>query len=429
MRLSGKFRKLAAAGMAAVVTAVSTAAFTGGMDAQAAVLQQPILGIDVSAYQGDIDWNQVRASGITYAMVRVGNVSYGLDNKFVQNVIAATQAGIRVGCYIYSYATNATEAAQDAQFAVAAMQQFPVTFPVALDMEDPSLENLDKQTLADIANTFCGIVYEAGYTPLVYSYRNWLVNKIPPIAYDHWVAQYASNNTYPYPFTIWQYSSKGTVAGVGGNVDMDLLYKDYFNMIVQDGTVQDGDITYVYSNWKRMNGFRYVDGVRYFYDVNGNRVTDKTWNDSDNDIIRVCKDGHVVEITAEMQVYAQTQQTNLTAAQQAYDNAVQAQPAAQEALTAAQAQLPALQQQAENDLTNMNNLAAAAAADPTNADLAAQLAAAQAQAVTSNQALADAQTNIQNLQNQINDVEVKRQALEAQQKETAAALAAVVVPE
>lgn len=432
MRRAGKWKRALAAVLSAVLLAgaAGVLAPSGSVEVQAASLEQPVLGIDVSSYQGDIDWEAVHNAGISFAMVRIGNMAYGLDNKFVQNVLNATQAGIRVGAYVYSYATNATEAAQDANFAVAALQQFPVTFPVALDLEDKSQKDLDKATLEDIANTFCNIIYEAGYTPLVYSYRNWLVDKMRPIPYDHWVAHFTTGATdYPYPYAIWQYSSKGSVPGIAGNVDLDLLYKDYFNMIVANGTVQDGDITYSYSNWKRTNGFRYVNGVRYFYDVNGNRLTNKTWSDGDNNVIRVCNDGHVVVITAEMQVYAQNQEKALQDAQTAYDNAVTAAATAQQQLADAQAQLPALAQQATSDLDNLNNLVAQLTADPSNADLAAQVQAAQQQAVTSNQAVADAQTNIQNLQNTINDVSVKQQALEQQKEETAKAKAAIVVPQ
>jgi GH25 family lysozyme M1 (1,4-beta-N-acetylmuramidase) len=419
--------------LAAVAIAVASPAGAQTVTVQAANLPTPLRGIDVSSYQGNIDWNAVKASGIDYAMVRIGNTQYGLDNKFAQNVMGATAAGIRVGCYVYTYAKNANEAAQDAHLALAAMQQFPVTFPVALDLEDPSQEKLSPQTLADITNTFCSIIYEGGYTPMIYSYKNWMVQKMPPATWDHWVAHYADATDYPYPHAMWQYSAKGKVAGIAGSVDMNFLYKDYFTKIVQEGFVKDGDLTYYYHNWKRVNGMRYVNGVRYYFDENGAMLKDRTMTDGDGNTVRVCKDGHVVMITVEMRQYAKAQEQALVAAQAAYQQAVAYAPQAAKAAQDAAALIPALQQQAQNDTNVMNTAFAAASADPTNVDLITTLATAQQAAANSNNQLAAAQAKAAQLQqaavNAQNDVPAKAAAIAAQQQALAAAQAAIVIPD
>ena len=169
------------------------------VDAEAAVK-----GIDVSGFQGNINWNAVANSGVQYAMIRLGNTTYGADSKFVQNVLGANAAGIRTGVYVYTYAQNAAQAAADAQYAVAAMANLPVSFPVAIDIEDSSQSGLTAAQQQEIVNTFCSIVYNAGYHPMVYSYRNWFTTKLGATVWDHWVADYSDSCGFG-PAAMWQY--------------------------------------------------------------------------------------------------------------------------------------------------------------------------------------------------------------------------------
>ncbi len=206
------------------------------------------------------------------------------------------------------------------------MAGYPITFPVAFDIEDKCQKSLSASTQAAIVNTFCEIVENAGYTCMVYTNKNWFENRLAPVAWDHWVAQYDTACTYTQPYKMWQHSSRGTVPGISGYVDMNYLYEDYFNEIIPNGQVTIDGLTYNYSNWLRTNGFRTENGVTYFYDVNGSKVTDKTVTTEDGTIIRMCKDGHVVKSTAEIRNYA-------SKAQAAYQSAAAALKQAQNALS------------------------------------------------------------------------------------------------
>ena len=200
------------------------------------------LGIDVSSYQGDIDWQKVAASGIEFAMIRVGIRGYGeegklvKDEKFESNLIGAMNAGIKVGVYFYSQAITALEAAEEAQFVLAALGGIPLDYPVVFDWELPEAgsartRGLDNTVLTDCAVTFCETVALAGYRPMVYSglemtYTRYQVERLA--AYDKWFCQYGV--TKPgmyYDYRIWQYSDSGSVPGIEGKVDMDLIFIPY----------------------------------------------------------------------------------------------------------------------------------------------------------------------------------------------------------
>ncbi len=430
----GKVKKLMkwmAAAVLGVLAAAALCVGQPGKKAEAATLPVAYLGIDVSSYQGSIDWSQVAASGVTFTMVRIGNTKYGLDTKFAQNVVGATQAGLRAGAYVYSYATTPEEAAQDAALAVNAMAGYPITFPVAFDIEDKCQKSLSASTQAAIVNTFCEIVENAGYTCMVYTNKNWFENRLAPVAWDHWVAQYDTACTYTQPYKMWQHSSRGTVPGISGYVDMNYLYEDYFNEIIPNGQVTIDGLTYNYSNWLRTNGFRTENGVTYFYDVNSSKVTDKTVTTEDGTIIRMCKDGHVVKSTAEIRNYA-------SKAQAAYQSAAAALKQAQNALTAAQAAYSsayAAYQPIRAQLDQAAQQATAAAAvfqaDPTNADAAnaAVTTAAAYQAVLDQPAVANFTTAQANLTNCQNDVTAKTTALQAAQEEATAAAEAANIPD
>ena len=295
--LSTGLKTLLLALAAAFVIALTPAAAS---DAEAATL--PAAGIDVSAYQGDINWSQVANSGVTFAMVRVGNTKYGLDSMFVENVVEANAVGIRVGVYCYSYATTVEEAAADAQLVVAACEGLPISFPVAIDIEDSSQSNLSTAEQQAIVNTFCSIVYAAGYTPMVYTYRNWFQTKLGQTAWDQWVADYST--TMGFTGTMWQYTSSGTVAGISGNVDMDYVFKDYYTLIPAYGLSEQSGITYYFVNYRKQFGMQTIGDLTYYFDGTGAMVKDMTITDESGNIIRMCQDGHVVVITAEMQYAA-----------------------------------------------------------------------------------------------------------------------------
>ncbi len=381
-----------AAAAAACFLAVTPA---GAVKAEAAAVS----GIDVSSYQGDIDWNAVAASGVKFAMVRIGNTKYGLDSKFTQNVVAANAAGIRVGAYVYSYALNETEAAADAQLAVSAMASVPISFPVAIDLEDSSQKSLTPAQLQSIANTFCSVVYAAGYHPMVYSYKNWFSERMGATAWDHWVANYSS--AMGFPGTMWQYSSSGSVAGIAGNCDMDYVLKDYFTAIPANGLSTQNGATYYFVNYRKQFGMQTIGGLQYFFDGTGAMVKNQTITDAQNNIIRMCKDGHVVVITAEQQT--QAAQLKAVSDQQAalLVQCQNEQAAAEQQAQTAAAQYQALQAQFEQAAATAQAAAANAAALPTQENLnlqavtALQLQQAQTSAADAQKTAAALQTAAQ----------------------------------
>ncbi len=400
---------------------------TSGVKAQAAVR-----GIDVSQWQGDINWNAVAASGVNYAMVRIGNTAYGMDSKFVQNVIGANAAGIRVGAYVYTYAKNVMQAAADAQLAINAMANLPISFPVAIDLEDPSLRSLSGAEQQAIINTFCTMIYAAGYTPMVYSYRSWFVDRIGVTIWDQWIADYADTCLYPGPYAIWQATDKGSVSGIGGYVDIDYLYKDYFSTIIPQGLSTQNGRTYYFVNYRRMTGFQNVNGVMYFFAPDGAMVKDQTTVDAAGNITRICKDGRVVVISAQAQALAAQAKAaaDLAAAAQAQAD-VQAAAAAQGAAEFT-ARLAVLQQQK----AELEQLFAAATAQaqalPTPENLQAQ-AAAEAQYTQFAAAMVEFEAQTANAQQTAAGAQAiaQQKAAEAQQAllTAQAAAAAIVIPD
>ncbi|MBC5787808.1 MULTISPECIES: GH25 family lysozyme [Clostridiaceae] len=193
-------------------------------------------GIDVSKWQGTIDFNQVKSAGIQFAIIRAG---YGKelnqkDPKFEENYSNAKIAGIPVGSYLYSYATSVADAEKEADVFLEWIQNKQFEYPVYFDIEDESQASLSRELLTDITVAFCEKVERAGYYVGIYSNKNWLVNKLDYNRikrFTIWLAQYASSPSYPEPFDIWQYTSQGSVPGITGDVDMNECYKDFPSII------------------------------------------------------------------------------------------------------------------------------------------------------------------------------------------------------
>lgn len=187
-------------------------------------------GIDVSSWQGDINWSKVAQSGIGFAMVRASYGTNQKDNKFVRNMNGISGTGINPGAYHYTYATSVSESLAEAENFLNTISPYSFSYPVALDIEDNSIANLGKNTATDIAYEFCDKVESAGYYVCIYSNLNWFINNLNMdrlARFDIWLAQWSANPTYDGEFGIWQYSSEGSVQGIDGNVDLDISYKDY----------------------------------------------------------------------------------------------------------------------------------------------------------------------------------------------------------
>lgn len=199
-------------------------------------------GIDVSTWQGDIDWNKVKADGIEFAMLRSSfgkeNPDKQTDNKFWQNYRNAKAAGVPIGAYHYSYATTVEDAKKEADFFLSIVKGCQFEYPIAFDIEDPSQMYLGKDRITDIIMAFCERVQAAGYYVSLYTNLDWISNRIDMIrakAFDIWLAQWNDKPTYSGNFGMWQYTSSGSVSGISGNVDMNIAYYDYPSIIKAAG--------------------------------------------------------------------------------------------------------------------------------------------------------------------------------------------------
>lgn len=193
-------------------------------------------GIDVSKWQGNIDWNRVKASGVDFAILRAGygSVSSQKDVTFEDNYQNAKAAGIPVGAYHYSYAKDIAGAKREAQTFLEWIKGKQFEYPVVFDIEESATYNLGKNTVSEIIKTFCSIVEAAGYYVSVYTNKNWLdhvVSDEVKSKYDTWLAQWTSTPSYTGPYGMWQYTSSGVVDGISGRVDMDIAYKNYPEII------------------------------------------------------------------------------------------------------------------------------------------------------------------------------------------------------
>ena len=197
-------------------------------------------GIDVSKFQAEIDWEQVKEAGIDYAIIRVGIRGYteGLiveDECFKQNIEGALAADIPVGVYFFTAAVNAQEAEEEAQFVIDMLQGYEVDYPVYLDIEDVNSKNcrtnhLTKEERTDLAEIFLNKVAESGYKPGLYGNLKtyMLMLDLPRLEkYDKWLAAYTLPAYYPYEYKMLQYSEKGRVPGINVAVDLNISFKNY----------------------------------------------------------------------------------------------------------------------------------------------------------------------------------------------------------
>lgn len=188
-------------------------------------------GIDVSKWQGNIDWGQA-SSAVSFAIIRCGfrgsSGNIAVDPKFAKNIQGAKANGVRVGVYFYSIAMNEAQAVEEASLAVQQVSQYGgVSLPIYIDMEDSRQLALSQAERDAIVMAFCRTVQNSGYSAGVYANKNWLTNYLTPSNYGGisiWVAQYNTQCTYKGRYDIWQYSSKGSIPGIAGNVDLNTSY-------------------------------------------------------------------------------------------------------------------------------------------------------------------------------------------------------------
>lgn len=197
-------------------------------------------GIDVSKYQGEIDWDAVADDGVNFVIIRVGYRGYGtgeivLDESFEKNVKGATKAGLDVGVYFFSQAINEEEAKEEALFVIENIKKYKITGPVVFDTEEVAsgegrMKDITSDKLTDIAVEFLETIDKKGYTPMVYANLKWFVSNLDMSRlgdYEKWFASYTTPFYFPYEISMWQYSDSGSVDGIQGNVDMNISFKKW----------------------------------------------------------------------------------------------------------------------------------------------------------------------------------------------------------
>lgn len=187
--------------------------------------------IDVSTWQGNIDWSEVKADGVQGAIIRAGfgKVASQKDNKFERNYTNAKAAGMPIGAYWYSYATSVADAKKEAEVCLSILKGKQFEYPIYYDLEDPSMTGCGKSVLTQIATTFCETLESAGYYVGIYSNPNWLNNYLnynTVKKYTLWLAHWGVSEP-SYECGLWQYSSSGSVSGISGRVDMNWGYQDF----------------------------------------------------------------------------------------------------------------------------------------------------------------------------------------------------------
>ena len=228
-------------------------------------------GIDVSEHQGRIDWNAVKASGIDFAILRVGfgAPSWGgrVDYQFNRNISECERLGIPYGVYIYSYAFDNQQAADEASMVINCLSGHNPRLPVYYDLEDNSIIANGRQTgIASRAQVFCNRISAAGYEPGIYANLNWFNNILTDSVFkssswDHWIAQYNSQCDYTGNYSFWQYKSNGKVLGINGNVDMNYAYVD---VSLYHWQLIDSTWYYAASNGKAYAGWLFQSGTWYW---------------------------------------------------------------------------------------------------------------------------------------------------------------------
>lgn len=194
------------------------------------------LGIDVSKWNQEIDWEAVKDAGIEFAIIRCGyrGASTGalvIDPRYEENIKGAVSAGIPVGVYFFTQALDEVEAVEEASMVIRLIEDYDVDYPVFLDSESTGgrgrADGLDSDERTRAHRAFLQTIEAAGYETGVYASRNWLNEKIDMTQlsdYRVWLAEYAEAPTYDQYYHMWQYTSKGTVDGISTNVDLNLCY-------------------------------------------------------------------------------------------------------------------------------------------------------------------------------------------------------------
>lgn len=196
------------------------------------------LGLDVSEFQPQIDWQQVKDAGIEFVMLRMGYRGYGeagnlaLDSKFKEHIEGALSVGLPVGVYFFSQAVSDEEIEEEVQFVLEHIREYEITYPVVFDTEEIKFdvsrtEGMPKEQFTKNCILFCDRMEEAGYDTMIYANMKWFaftLNLGELTSYDKWYADYEAAPQCPYEFSMWQYTETGSVPGIEGNVDLNVYF-------------------------------------------------------------------------------------------------------------------------------------------------------------------------------------------------------------
>lgn len=199
-------------------------------------LENGKVGIDVSKWNKEIDWDKAKKAGVEFAIIRVGyrgssTGSLVIDPYFEQNIEGASKAGIKVGVYFFTQAINEVEAVEEASMVLSLIKNYQLDYPVFIDSESAGengrANGLEAPLRTSICNAFCNTIENAGYSSGVYASRNWFNKRLETASLEQhaiWLAEYRSEPLYQGYYNMWQYTSKGKVDGIEGNVDINISY-------------------------------------------------------------------------------------------------------------------------------------------------------------------------------------------------------------
>ena len=209
------------------------------------------MGIDVSTWNGKIDWKKVKEAGIKFAMIRIGFRGYEsgkimMDNTFYQNIQGALANNINVGIYFFTAAVNEREAQEEAAWVTEIIKNYDISYPIAYDIEifgnreDTRMKGLSDHQITNNTLAFCNYIRSKGYTPMIYSYLNAFNTKLEVGRFGNnrvWLAHYTDSTNYTGNYHMWQYTSSGSVPGINGRVDMNVSYFSVTNDITKRQTI------------------------------------------------------------------------------------------------------------------------------------------------------------------------------------------------
>lgn len=196
------------------------------------------VGVDVSKYQKNVDWAAVKASGVDFAMIRIGFRGYGGEGKIVEDEMfrdhmeGALNAGLEVGVYFFSQAVNEEETLEEVQFVLDRIKDYKITCPVVFDTEEikdaeARTDGLSREQFTKNCITFCDKIKEAGFDTMIYANMKWMaftLDLTKLTAYDKWYADYEPAPQCPYKISMWQYTETGNVPGIEGNTDLNVWF-------------------------------------------------------------------------------------------------------------------------------------------------------------------------------------------------------------